>query len=134
MRMLSVDRDDRGQALSSFFAVVMVALFLTAGLVIDGGAKSAASRVAHGAAAEAARAAVDAGARARAGGRPVDLGAVQAAGRDVLTVRGVEGAVTVRAGRVKVTTAKTVDTLFLGLVGVPTLTAHAEASAMLLTP
>lgn len=127
-------RDERGQALSSFIAVVVVALFLTAGLVIDGGAKSNAARSAQGAAAEAARAAVDAGAAAQASGNPVNAGVIRSAGSRVLASRGVVGTVSVHDGIVRVTTSQTVDTVFLGLIGITTLTAHGESSSELHAP
>lgn len=126
-------RNERGQALSSFIAVVAVALFLTAGLVIDGGAKSSAARVAQGAAAEAARAGVDAGASAQAAGDPVNVGEIRSAAHQVLASRGVTGSVTIRNGVVRVTTSKTVDTVFLGLIGINTLTAHGESASELYT-
>lgn len=109
----------------------MIALFLTAGLVIDGGAKAAASRTAQGAAAEAARAAVDAGAESQAAGQPVDVGAVRAAAMDVLAARDVKGTVSVNGGVVSVTTTKSVDTVFLGLIGIRTLTADGESRSEL---
>lgn len=122
-------RDERGQALSGFVAVVLVALFLTAGLVIDGGSQAAAARRAQGAAAEAARAAVDEGAVARVAGDPMSPSSVRASAESVLHDRGVQGSVTVDGTVVHVATSQTVPTHFLGLIGIGTLTAHGEASA-----
>ena len=124
-------RDQRGQALSSFVAVVLVALFGVAGLVVDGGARSAAKAEAESVAAHAARAAVDAGVRHRAAGRPVDVGAVRAAGQQVLADRGIVGEVTVEAGRVTVATRTRTRTVFLSLIGVAELRASGDATAQL---
>lgn len=122
-------RDERGQSLSVLVLVVVTALLLVAGLVIDGGAQSTAARRAEQAASEAARAAIDAGAAARAAGRAAHVGAMVAAGRSVLTDRGVEGSVTVTAGRVRVETATRTETVFLGLIGIDALAATGSAEA-----
>lgn len=124
-------RDQRGQALSSFVAVVLVALFGVAGLVIDGGAQSAARAEAESVAAHAARAAVDASARSRAAGRGADAGAAEAAARQVLTDRAMPGEVVVEAARVSVTTRTTTRTVFLSLIGITALPASGDATAVL---
>lgn len=124
-------RDQRGQAVSSFVAVVLVAIFGVAGLVVDGGARSAAKADAEAAAAHAARAAVDASARHRAAGRPVDLGTVRAAGQAVLAERGLTGTISVVGGSVHVSTSTSVRTVFLGLIGITTLSASGDATAAL---
>ena len=123
--------DQRGQALSAFVAVVLTALFGVAGLVVDGGAKSAGRAEAESVAAHAARAAVDASARARATGTPLDVGAVRAAGAQVISDRGLVGEVTIVDGVVRVTTTSTSRTVFLSLVGITTLTSTGEATAVL---
>ncbi len=123
--------DQRGQALSAFVAVVLSALFGVAGLVVDGGAKSAAKAEAESVAAHAARAAVDASARARATGTPLDVGAVIRAGSDVIADRGITGQVTITDGVVRVTTTTSTRTVFLSLIGITSLTASGEATASL---
>ena len=123
-------RDERGQALSAFVSVVVVALLLIAGLVVDGGAKAAATRSAHYAAAEAARAAVDAGTTARLSGRS-DAVAARMAGERALADRGVTGSVEVGAGRVTVTASVSARTVFLTLIGVGELRADGRADAEL---
>lgn len=128
------DRGERGHALSSFVAVVVMALVLVAGLVVDGGAKANAIRAAEGAAAHAARAAVDAGAVSRAGGAPLDAAAVRRAAQEVLGERGVTGSVSIRAGRVRVETHSSAPTVFLGLIGISSLEASGAAEADLRTP
>lgn len=124
-------RDERGQAVSTLVAVVMAALFLVTGLVVDGGAKVAATREAAAVAAEAARAGVDASADSRASGRTVDVAAARAAAQRVLADRGVSGAVGVEAGVVRVTTTVSARTVFLSAVGMNELTGRGESSASL---
>lgn len=123
--------DQRGQALSAFVVVVLSALFGVAGLVVDGGAKSAGRAEAQAVAAHAARAAVDAGAQSRATGTPLDTGAVTAAANQVLSDRGVTGTVTITEGVVRVMTTTTTRTVFLSLVGVTSLESSGEATAVL---
>lgn len=124
-------RDQRGQALSAFVAVVLTALFGVAGLVIDGGAKSAAKAEVESVAAHAARAAVDASARTRATGVALDVAEVRQAGARVLADRGVTGEVRIQDGVVHVTTRTTTRTVFLSLIGITSLSAEGEASASL---
>lgn len=124
-------RDQRGQALSSFVAVVVAALLLVAGLVVDGGAKVSAARTAQAAASAAARAGVDAGATSRAAGARVDVGAVTAAARGVLAERGAAGTVAVVGGRVTVEARVSTPTVFLGLIGISRLDAAGSASSEL---
>lgn len=127
-------RDERGQSLSAFVAVVMVALLLGAGLVVDGGAQAAASRRAEQAAARAARAALDATAPSRAAGVAPDVAAALRAGEVALEAAGVSGSVRVVAGRVRVETGTSVPTVVLGLIGVRALSARGSAEADLRTP
>lgn len=125
-------RDERGQSLSAFVAVVMTALFLVAGLVVDGARQSEAQRVAQVAASDAARAASDAAATARLAGRPVDVGAAVAAAQQRLSAAGVSGTVSVPAvGTVRVEVSSTATTVFLSLLGIDHLDAHASAEAAL---
>jgi len=134
MRTFPPPRDEAGQALSAFVATMVLALLLVAGLVVDGGAKVSATRRVHAAAAVAARAAVDAGAVARAAGAPVEVGALQEAAAGTLTERGVDGSVSVEAGRVHVRAHTSTPTVFLSLIGITELEASGEAVAELRTP
>ena len=111
-----------------------MALLLGAGLVVDGGAQSAASRRAEQAAAQAARAALDATAPTRAAGVAPDVAAAVRAGEDALGATGVSGSVRVTAGRVRVETQTSVPTVVLSLIGVRTLSARGSAEADLRTP
>lgn len=129
----SSGRGERGQALSSFIVVVVIALLLVTGLVVDGGRKSAADRRAELTAAAAARSAVDATAAQRQAGRRPDAGLALAAARQVIASEpGLHGSATLAAdGSVQVTTSTTIDTVFLGLIGITALQGHGEAKAQL---
>ena len=125
--------DERGQSLSAFVAVVVMALLRGAGLGVDGGAPAAASGRAEQAAAQAARAAADATAPTRAAGVPVDAGAAVRAGESSLAATGVAGTVRLEGGRVRVETGTTVPTVILSLIGVRSLSARGSAEADLRT-
>jgi hypothetical protein len=119
-----------------FFAVAVVGLLVLLGLVVDGGAKVRAVQRADTLAGEAARA----GGQAInvpgviAGRRPVaDPAAAASAAQQYLAANGVTGTVTIAAdGRaLQVTVTATSPTVFLGLIGVTTLTVHGHASVEL---
>jgi hypothetical protein len=119
-----------------FFCIAVVGLMVMVGLVVDGGAKVRALQRADRLAAEA----------GRAGGQAIDVPAAIAGDAPTLNpqaavyatqahlrANGVSGTVSVTdAGRalvVDVTT--TTDTVFLGLIGVNTLTVHGSAKVVL---
>lgn len=131
--MAPLRRDERGQSLSALVAVVLVALFLVTGLVVDGGRQVAAARSAESGAAQAARAASDQSATTRASGTGLDVGAVRAAGQRVLAERRLTGEVSVVGGQVRVTARSSSPTLFLSLVGIATVSGAGEATAVLET-
>lgn len=124
-------RDERGVSLSAMFAVVVLALLLMAGLVVDGGAQAEASRRAELGAAAAARAAADETATTRLAGKSVDAGAAVAAAQRMLDEAGVSGSVTLSGGRVRVSTRAEVGTVFLSLIGIDKLSANGSAEAEL---
>jgi hypothetical protein len=125
-------RDQRGQALSVFVAVAVLALLLVCGLVVDGGAQAASTRRAETAAALAARAAADATAARRLAGAAPDLGQAIAAARRVLdTYPDLTGQVRLVPGGVEVSTAAQVETVFLSLIGIDALAATGSATAEL---
>lgn len=125
-------RDQRGQALSVFVAVAVVALLLVCGLVVDGGAQARAVRQAETAAALAARAAADATATARlAGAEPDHAEAVRAAHRVLAGYQGLTGEVRLVPGGVEVRTRTSVETVFLSLIGIDSLAAAGSATAEL---
>lgn len=118
---------ERGASISTFVAAVMVPLMLVMGLVIDGGAQASARARAHAVAAEAARAGADAHAAASVtSGDPAQAAA--RAAQVVLDRHQVSGTVTV-ARQVTVNTTITIDTVFVSLIGVRTLTARSSVSA-----
>lgn len=125
-------RNQRGMSLSSFVVLVIPALLIVAGLVVDGGAQAVAARRAELVASAAARAAADATATDRLAGRKPDSGAAIAAAQGVLTASGdVEGHVELVGGRVRVTTSSGADAVFLSLIGIQRLPAHGSAEAEL---
>lgn len=124
-------RDERGHALSVFVVTVVAALILMAGLVVDGGAQSAATRRAEQVASQAARAAMDAGATSRIGGAGTDAAAMYAAAQGVLGASGMDGSVTITGDAVLVRTRTSTPTVFLSLAGIGSLPARGEATAVL---
>lgn len=123
-------RGDRGASVTALFAAVMVVLLLAVGLVVDGGAQSAARARAEAVAAEAARAGATAHASSSVqGGTP---GAdARAAAQRVLDARAMPGTITVAGGRITVSTRTSTPTTFLSLVGINRLDAAGSASAEL---
>ncbi len=132
MRRLG-DRGERGQALSSFVVVAVIALLLITGLVVDGGRKSAADRRAELTAAAAARSAADATAAQRQAGHRPDAGVAIMAARQVIAAEpGIRGSATLAPdGSVQVTTSTDVETVFLSLIGINSLQGHGSATAQL---
>jgi hypothetical protein len=116
--------------------VMVVAVLAMIGLSVDGGGKVRALERADNLASEAARAAGQAilAPQAIAGGDKVlDTTAAIAAAQTYLTAAGVTGTVNVSPDRKHVTVTVTIvyDTVFLGLVGIDTLTATRHATAVL---
>ena len=119
-----------------FFCIAVVGLMVMVGLVVDGGAKVRALQRADRLAAEAGRAggqAIDVLAAIAGDAPTLNPQAAVIATQAYLRANGVAGAVSVTdAGRalvVDVTT--TTDTVFLGLIGVNTLTVHGSAKVIL---
>ncbi len=122
--------DERGASLSALVAPVMLAIFLVAGLVVDGGAQTQAHRRAQVVAAHAVRSGSDASAAGRLVGADGTAPALATA-RAVLADEGIDGQVTMESGVLTVTTNTWSETTFLGLLGVHRLEAHGRASAEL---
>lgn len=120
-------RDERGQSVSVLVVLVVAALIMVTGLVIDGGQKTAADSAAEVAAAGAARAAGNALARDRIEGTVRPERAVAAARDHLRGHTGVQGSVRVVGGRVRVRTSTTRPTFFLNLLGVTAV--HGSGSA-----
>ena len=125
--------NDEG-SISLTLVVMVSALLIAVGLVVDGGAKLRAVQQATAAAGEAARAAtqqMNVAAVQTSGAARLDAGAARRAARETLAAAGVEGTVTVAAGRVSVTATVSRPTVFLGLLGVSSVTGTGTATSEL---
>jgi hypothetical protein len=116
--------------------VLTFAVLAMIGLSVDGGGKLRALQRADRLAVEAARAAGQAIAAPQAiqgGEKVVDPPAAVAAAENYLAATGVTGTVAVSDDRRRVTVTVTVtyNTVFLGLIGITTLTATRQATAVL---
>ena len=127
--MIMSERDERGQAVSLFVVLIIGALIMTAGLVIDGGQKVAAASRSEAAAAGASRAAGNAAATAELGGSDPVGPAVTAARQYLAGQPGVSGSVSVANGIVTVTTSASEPTIFLAVLGISRVTGRGSASA-----
>ena len=123
----------REQGSVSLMLVVMVlGLLVAAGLVVDGGAKLRAVQQATAAAGEAARAAtqqVNVAGVQRTGTARLTASAARAAAQAALADAGVTGTVTVTADQVQVSASVSRPTIFLGLLGLHTVTGTGSATA-----
>jgi hypothetical protein len=116
--------------------VLTVAVLAMIGLSVDGGGKVRALQRADSLASEAARAAgqqILAAQAIQGGDKVVDPTAAVAAARDYLAAAGVTGTVTVSPERrhIEVTVTILYRTVFLGTLGIDTLTATRQATAVL---
>lgn len=125
-------RSDRGASMSVLICVVVVALLVMAGLVIDGGAQTAAARRANAVAAEAARAGADASATQRIAGQDGRAAARRAAQAVLSAHPELTGSVSIDVSEtLTVRTSASVPTVFLQLIGISRLDADGEATAQL---
>jgi hypothetical protein len=122
-------RDERGQSISVFVLLLMGALVLVAGLVVDGGQKISAAGLAESAAGGASRAAGNAAATEQLGGADPTGAAVLAAKAYLAGQPAVKGTVSLHRGVVRVTTTSTAPTVFLGVLGLDTVTGTGSAEA-----
>ncbi len=126
-------RDDDG-AITLLMVVIALALLLSIGLVVDGGAKIRAVQTANRVAAEA----------ARAGLQQIDVAGVQTgsatvvrtadavrAAQAVLAAAGATGSAAVHGRTIEVTATVQTDAVFLGLAGIDTLTGSGSSTAEL---
>lgn len=123
-------RDDGSVSLT--LVVMVTALLVAVGLVVDGGAKLRAAQQATAVAGEAARAAtqqVNVAQVQTAGTARLDTAAARRAARETLVEAGVDGTVTVATGQVSVTATVTRPTVFLSLLGVGSVTGTGAATA-----
>jgi len=122
-------RDERGASFSTFVASFVLALILTSGLVVDGGAQMAAARRASVTAGEVARAASDAAATRRLAGADGAAAALAAARARAAGAPGMSVAIEVRDGVVHVRASTSAPTVFLSIISIDTLPAYGEAEA-----
>lgn len=126
---MTPQNSDRG-AVSTFLAVIFLALLMAAGLVVDGGRKIIALRDASHLADNAARAgaqAIDLDTLRSSGELSVDPAAATNLAVDYLAATGRQGEVHVAGGTVSVTVSLTVDPVLLP-VGQITVTATETAA------
>lgn len=122
----------RGASMTAMVAVLLPALLVVIGLVVDGGAQASADARAERVAAAAARAASDNTAQTRLGGRTVGAGeAIAVAQRVIGAASGVTGSVEVSGGQVMVHTSVAVPTTLLSLIGITQLHGSGTAVAAL---
>lgn len=122
--------NQRGMSLSPFVVILLPALLVVIGLVVDGGAQAAAARHAERVAAFAARAGTDAAAGERlAGGAQSAQAALSASRRALANDPEVTGSVRLIDGAVEVRTRVRVGTKLLNLIGIDDLSAEGFARA-----
>ncbi len=121
-----------GGSISLTLVVMVTALLVAVGLVVDGGAKLRAVQRATAVAGEAARAAtqqVNVAQVQTAGTARLDAAAARRAAGETLAEAGVDGTVTVATGQVSVTATVKRPTVFLSLLGVGSVTGTGAATA-----
>ncbi|HML51385.1 MAG TPA: pilus assembly protein TadE [Propionicimonas sp.] len=125
-------RDQRGLSLSPFLVILLPALLVMIGLVVDGGAQAAAARHAERVAASAARAGSDAAAADRlSGGQDGARVALTVARRVVDQDAAVSGSVKVVDNAVVVTTRMRTPTAVLSLIGIGEVVGEGSARSLL---
>lgn len=121
--------------MSLFVVVIAVALFITVGLVVDGGGKVRSLQKAESAATQAARAggqAIQHDEAVRGEGTVIDAAAAKQAAAAYLRSIGVQGTTRIVDGtHLVVRTTTHHSPIFLGIVGIGTMTTHGEAEARL---
>ena len=122
-------RDECGQSISLFVLVIMGALIMATGLVIDGGQKVAATSRAESAATGASRAAGNAAATQQLGGADPASAAVLAAKTYLAGQPGVNGTVSLSNGIVVVTADANEPTIFLSIIGISSVSGQGSARA-----
>lgn len=126
--------DERG-TITLFVVTLAIGLLLVVGLVVDGGGKVRSLQRANTAADEAARAggqAIVEPIAAKGDGARLDLIAARSAAQQYLSAAGIAGQVSLIDGtRLKVTTTATYKPVFLGLMGVDTITTSGESTVRL---
>ncbi len=131
-RMPRRDGGSEDGSVSAFVALLLVAVIVLMGLVVDGGAAITAQQAAYDEAEQAARAgagslSVDA---LRSGSVQLDQNRAVAAAEAFMVATGHPGVATVSAGVVVVQVRYRIKTQVLGIVGIVTLPVSATASAV----
>lgn len=120
--------------MSVLVTVVVAALIMTAGLVIDGGQKITAASRAEAAAAGAARAAANAGVTQTIAGRSPGDASLRAARAFLAGQPGITGHTSVSNGIVTVRTHASERTIFLSLIGIDSVSATGFAASNAVGP
>lgn len=117
-----------------FMILTVVALIVVVGLVVDGAGKVQAATSAQHVAASAARAATSAIAAdvVESGTVSVDPALAEIAALDHIARSGMTGTVSVMGDAITVTTSTSHSTVFLSLIGITSLPASGEATALLI--
>lgn len=124
--------DQRGLSLSPFLVILLPALLVMVGLVVDGGAQAAAARHAERIAASAARAGSDAAAADRLSGGKDGARLAQVAAQQVVNQDpAVSGSVKVIDNAVVVTTQMRTPTAVLSLIGIGEVVGEGSARSLL---
>ena len=129
---LTAGNDREAGSVTVFVAITMVGLLVLVGLVADGGAKLRAVQRADAIAAEAARTAgqvIDLPTAVSSSDIRVDRQAAVTAANAYLTAAGASGTVTITPNgqSLQVTVTTSAPTVFLGLIGITTLTVTGHA-------
>lgn len=126
-------RDARGGSQSVFVLLMIPAIIMIAGLVVDGGRKVAAAQRAESAASASARVGQNAAALGELAGRPDTTAAVSQAQQFLARTPNVSGSVRLLpGGRLEVTTQSSEATLYLRLIGITSMTGRGQAVADLI--
>lgn len=128
-------RDDERGSITPFFVVLVPALVLIIGLVVDGAGKIQANENAQAIASGASRAAANAVASQVVvnGGLSLDNNRAQIAATDYIEASGMTGTVSVVGNRISVSVETSYATKFVSIIGIATLPAEASATAEIIT-
>ncbi len=128
-------RDDERGSITPFFVVLVPALVLIIGLVVDGAGKIQANENAQAIASGASRAAANAVASQVVvnGGISLDNNRAQIAATDYIEASGMTGTVSVVGDRISVSVETSYTTKFVSIIGIATLPAEASATAEIIT-
>lgn len=128
-------RDDERGSITPFFVVIVPALVLIIGLVVDGAGKIQANENAQAIASGASRAAANAVAAqiVSNGGISLDNNRARIAATDYIEASGMTGTVSVIGDRISVSVETSYTTKFVSIIGITSLPAEASATAEIIT-